>query len=325
MDLPLDPTLKFGLQTIQRIAEPTDPNWRPTIDDCAVVVELADRLGFDSVWTGDHIAFPLPILDPLIQMAQAAVISRRMTVGSCVYLLPLRNPVTVAKQVATLDHLTDGRFVFGVGLGGEFPREWEACGVPVAERGARMTESLQMLRKLWSGEAVSHEGRFFRFPEIQLAPVPRTPGGPPIWCGGRQPQALRRIARLADGWMSYVVTPEMYRQGLETIAATAAAEGRGFSRFGTGHLLYARIDSSYDKALDFATDMLSHRYNMDFRKAAQRYAAIGTAQDVAARLRDFHAAGVRHLVLDFLGTVEERPDQMRQFAEEVRPLLADLI
>ena len=138
--------------------------------------------------------------------------SRRLTLGTSVYLLPLRHPAPVAKQVATLDHLTEGRLIFGVGVGGEFPREYEVCGVPRGERGARLSEGIALLRRFWSGEPVSHTGRFYGpFTDVPMQPPSRQAGGPPIWCGGRSDGALRRTGRLADGWLSYVVTPEMYR------------------------------------------------------------------------------------------------------------------
>jgi len=272
MDLPLDDGLRLGVQTIHRRTEPAVGPWLPTIDEMCTLVELVDRSGYDSLWVGDHISFALPILDPLLQLAQAAVASRRLQLGTAVYLLPLRHPTPVAKQVSTLDHLTEGRFVFGVGVGGEFPKEYEACGVPIGERGARLSESLTVLRKLWTGEPASHDGRFFKFEGVTMQPPPRQAGGPPIWCGGRTNAVLRRIGRMTDGWMSYVVTTEMFRDGLGKIAAAAKEAGRVFDRgFATAHLLFTRIDDTYEKALDAATVSLSRRYAMDFRKAAQRY------------------------------------------------------
>ena len=282
MELPLDKRLSIGLQTIHRRTEAANGPWLPRIDEMCALVELIDRSGYDSLWVGDHISFPLHIFDPLLQLAQAAVVSRRLQFGTSVFLLPLRHPTPVAKQVSTLDHLTEGRFIFGVGVGGEFPKEYEACGVPIAERGARLSESIDVLRKLWRGASASHAGRFFRFGEITMQPPPRQSGGPPIWCGGRSDAALRRVGRLTDGWMSYVVTPEMYAQGLVKIAAAAAEAGRRFERgFGTAHLLFARIDETYEKALDVATSTLSRRYAMDFRKPAQRYCALGQPAAIA--------------------------------------------
>jgi probable F420-dependent oxidoreductase len=325
MDLPLDDRLRIGVQTIHRRTEPADGPWLPTIDEMCTLVELVDRGGYDSLWVGDHISFPLSIFDPLLQLAQAAVVSRRLQVGTAVYLLPLRHPTPVAKQVSTLDHLTEGRFIFGVGVGGEFPKEYEACGVPIAERGARLSESLTVLRKLWSGEPASHAGRFFQFEGVMMQPPPRQAGGPPIWCGGRSDAALRRIGGLTDGWMSYVVTPDMFRQGLEKIGAAARASGRSFDRgFGTAHLLFTRVDDTYEKALDAATVSLSRRYAMDFRKAAQRYCALGPAAQVVESIRRFHEAGARHVILDFVGPYEERFAEIERFACEALPLLADL-
>ncbi len=157
--LPLDNRLQIGIQTIHRRTEPAQGPWRPAIDELVALVQLVDRSGYDLLWVGDHISFAVPILDPLLQLAQAAVVSRRLTLGTSVYLLPLRHPAPVAKQVATLDLLTEGRLVFGVGVGGEFPREYEVCGVPRSERGARLSEGITLLRKFWSGEPVSYAGK----------------------------------------------------------------------------------------------------------------------------------------------------------------------
>jgi probable F420-dependent oxidoreductase len=295
-----------------------------SMPDAAAVratAERAERCGYDSVWVGDHIAFPVPILDPLLQLAQLAGHAQDLMLGTAVFLLPLRHPTHVAKQVATLDRLAGGRIVFGVGVGGEFPGEYEACDVPVAERGARLSEAIPLLRALWSGEAVKHQGRFWNLDGVTLLPKPVQPAGPPIWCGGRSPAALRRMGRLADGWISYVVTPERYRKGLETIASAMSEAGRSVDAFGSGHLLFTCIDSSYEAALDQATAHLSQRYAMDFRDAAAKYAALGRPEDVAARIDEFRAAGLRHLILDPVSRFEDRDLQIERFAAEVRPLL----
>ena len=157
-----------------------------------------------------------------------------------------------------------------------------------------------------------------------MQPPTRQPGGPPIWCGGRADAALARAGRLADGWMSYVVTPETYRTALAKIAAAADAAGRQFASFGTGHLLFARLDDNHEAALDAAAETLSRRYAMDFRRPTARYAALGPPEQVAARIREFHAAGARHIVLDLVGPYEQRPQQIAEFAAKVMPLLQDL-
>ena len=325
MELPLDPRLSVGIQTIHRRTEPADEPWRPTIDEMQALVRLVDDCGYDSLWVGDHIAFAVAILDPLLQLAQAAVVSRRLTLGTNVYLLPLRHPVPVAKQVATLDHLCKGRLIFGVGVGGEFPKEYEACGVPLAERGARLSAAIPLVRRLWSGAPVTYDGRYFgAFSEVMMQPPARQRGGPPIWCGGRADAALARAGRVADGWISYVVTPETYHTALARIAAAAETAGRQLARFGTGHLLFTRLDDSHERALNAAAASLSRRYAMDFRRPAERYAALGRPEQVADRIRAFYEAGARHIVLDLVGPYEERPQQIEAFARDVLPLLADL-
>jgi alkanesulfonate monooxygenase SsuD/methylene tetrahydromethanopterin reductase-like flavin-dependent oxidoreductase (luciferase family) len=325
MDLPLDDHLSIGVQTLHRRTEPAEGPWLPTIDELADLVGLVDRCGYDSMWVGDHVAFTIAIFDPLLQLAQAAVMSRRLVFGTDVFLLPLRHPTPIAKQVSTLDHLTEGRFIFGVGVGGEFAKEYEACGVPINERGPRLTEAIGILRKLWTGAPTSHQGRYYgSFREVPMQPPARQAGGPPIWCGGRSDAALARAGHLADGWIAYVVTPEMYESGLDKIAASAKLAGRAGLKFGSGHLLFTRLDDTYEQALDAATVALSHRYAMDFRKAAERYAALGSPQQIADRMRAFHAAGVRHITLDLVGPYEERNHQIERIAREVFPLLKDL-
>src|SRR3984957_1391996 len=326
MVLTLETNLRIGIQTIHRRTEPANGPWMPAIGEVGGFVELVDRCGYDSLWVGDHISFPLAIFDPLLQLAQAAVVSRRLLLGTSVLLLPLRHPTPVAKQVTTLDHLTEGRFILGVGVGGEFPREYAACDVPHNERGARLAEGVTVLRKFFSGEPVTHHGKFYGpFEDVPMNPPPRQPGGPPIWFAGRKDAALRRIGRVGDGYLSYVVSPEMYRAALATIESAAEQAGRGSIPFGTGHLLFTRLDRSYEEALDRATETLSVRYAMDFRKAAQRYCALGTPAMVAERIREFHAAGVRHVALDLLGPYEQKAEQIAWFARDALPLLADLM
>jgi probable F420-dependent oxidoreductase len=322
--LALEPRLRLGVHTLHRRSEPASQPWLPTIDELQAHVRLVDACGYDSMWVGDHVAFAIPILDPLLQLAQAAVLSRRLLLGTAVYLVPLRPPGPIAKMVSSLDHLTEGRLIFGVGVGGEFPKEFELCGVPIQERGARLTESLELFRKIWSGEAVSHNGRHFQFSDVAMQPPPRQRGGPPVWCGGRSDAALARAARLADGWMSYVVTPAMFAESIGKIARFAAQAERGMARFGTAHLLFLHLDDDPAEAFRAANECLSVRYGMDFSKPTRRYAACGRPVDIAAQVRAFYDAGVRHLILDFVGRYEDRDRQIERFAAEVMPLIREL-
>ena len=305
MTLQLDNRLKFGVQTIHRRTEPAKGSWLPDAEDGRTMVEMIDGLGYDSLWVGDHLSFAIPILDPFIQLAQAATYSPRLELGIGVYLLPLRHPGPVAKQAVTLDHLSGGRFILGVGVGGEFETDFQVAGVNRSERGARLTEGIEVLRKLWSGKAVSHEGRYFPFPELTMSPSARQAGGPPIWCGGRSKSALYRAGKMADGWLSYVVTPQMYKESLDRIHD--AASGEASRPYSTRHLLFATVDDT-----------------MDFREPAKKYCALGRPHDVAESLLEFHEAGVRHIIMDFVGPYEDRNKQFIRFAEEVLPLMKDL-
>jgi probable F420-dependent oxidoreductase len=318
-------SLKLGFQNAQ---PPADDSGVFQVADFAItqgLVHALERNGFHAMWAGDHLAFGQPILDPLIQLSQASAISQKLMLGTAVFLLPLRHPAAVAKQVATLDLLSSGRFIFGVGVGGEFPGEFALADVPVKERGARLSEGIEVLRKLWRGTPVDQAGKFYAFPETHMEPAPLTPGGPPIWCGGRQEPALRRAGRLADGWMSYVVTPEQYSNSLEIIARAGDEAGRDLSGFGTGHLLFMRLAKDYGSALEYATEKLSKRYSMDFSKPAKRYCALGTPEQVAASIREFYQAGMRHLVVDLIADRADQIEQIDQFGQEVVPLLADLL
>lgn len=310
MTLPLAEDLQFGFITM--IANPAMA--RET-------VRLAEEYGYDSLWFGDHIDFPVPILDPLLQIAQAAALSDRLTFGTGVYLLPMRHVVPVAKQVTSLDQLTEGRLIFGVGVGGEFKAEWAAAGIPHSERGARMNEAIPQLKKLFTGETVSNEGRFFPFDNLTMKPAAHSKAGPPIWTGGRSAPALRRCGAMADGWFSYVVTPDMYAAALTDIEAAADSVGRTFDRFGSGHLLFMRVDDTYEAAFDHANKHLSMRYAMDFSDATRKYCALGSPADVAEKIDAYRQAGCRHFVLDLTGPFGDRQDQLDRFANEVKPLL----
>ena len=312
MALKLADETRFGFQVT---------NW--SREAAIASVRLAEDNGYESMWAGDHILFAVPIIDPLLQLAQVAALSDKITVGTCVYLLALRHPTATAKLASTLDHLSGGRFILGTGVGGEFPIEFEANGIPHNQRGARVSESIEIIRKYFTGEKIEHHGKHFDIPESQMLPAPVTPGGPPIWVGGRSKAALKRAGTLCDGWVSYVVTPEMYAESLAEIEGHYDAAGRS-DTYGSAHLLFFRIDDDYDTAWDKATAHLTRRYAMDFRKPAKRYAALGSPEQVAETIRKFHEAGVRHIILDPTGPDGEEQAQIARFAQDVRPLLTDL-
>ena len=190
VDLPLDDVTRFGLHS--RVPSPAYAR---------ELVTLAEETGLTSIAVGDHLAFALPIDDSILGLGMIATLSEKITIATSVYLLPLRHPALVAKQTITLARMAPGRFIFGVGVGGEFPGEFALAGIPHNERGARLNEGIEIVRKLWIGEPVAYEGRFYSFPETQLRPAPEPAGGPPIWVGGRSKAALKRAATLCDGWI----------------------------------------------------------------------------------------------------------------------------
>jgi probable F420-dependent oxidoreductase len=312
LPLPIDSAIRFGIA-----ASATDG------PRAKAQVETIKALGYEVMWAGDHVAFTGPINDPLTQLSYLGALAPELRFGTSVYLLPLRNPVATAKVVATLDRmLGPDRFIFGVGVGGEFAREYQACGIPLKERGGRMNESIALIKRLWNEDKVEHRGKYFSFDEILMAPKPLTPGGPPIWIGGRAEAALKRAARLGDGWMPYVITAKRMADGLEFIAAEADRQGRKIQRFGAGVLIFCTLDQSYERALEIAGDNLSKRYASDFREPAKRYCALGRPEDVAAKINEYVAAGARDFEMDIIAPDRSSLDeQLERFAKEVIPLL----
>ena len=199
----------------------------------------AERLPIESIWQGGHLLPRHPTGEAITRLALLTAWTERVRVGTAVLLLPLYHPVVVAKQLADLDAWSGGRVSVGVGVGGEFPEEFEAVGVPRGERGARTDEAIGVLRALWRGGPVTHHGRFFQLDDVELVavtppgtdPSRRQQGGPPIVVSGRKEAAMRRAARLGDGWMPYLVSPNAYARSVRTIEEEARAAGRDLAGF----------------------------------------------------------------------------------------------
>src|SRR3970282_1508458 len=136
------------------------------------IARRVDALGFDSLWTGDHLSFHNPLYESLTLLGSYAGIRSRVKLGAGVYLLALRHPTVAAKITSTLDALSGGRLIFGVGVGGELPKEFEACGIPHTERGARVNEGIEVLRTLWTHAPASFSGRFVKFEGVSIDPKP---------------------------------------------------------------------------------------------------------------------------------------------------------
>jgi alkanesulfonate monooxygenase SsuD/methylene tetrahydromethanopterin reductase-like flavin-dependent oxidoreductase (luciferase family) len=288
-------------------------------DGLAPLIEQArhaDALGFDSVWAGDS---PLtrPRADPLLVLSAVAVAAPRLTVGTATLLPALRHPILLAHQLATLDRLAGGRLIVGVGAG--FPTagteaQFDAVGVPFRTRFSRLEESIEAMRRLWSGKDVSFSGRHFDFRGVTLAPAPARPGGPPIWPAGGGESALRRVARLGDCWLTYPPDVADY-------ARDRAAVERLASRPVTA-ALYATLclddDPRHARTLLRRSIELYYNFPLETVEKIQTMFA-GPPVDAAAWLNRYITAGARHLVIRLVGG--DHKADLERFAARVLPLL----
>ncbi len=291
----------------------------PPAEQFALVQRL-EAIGYDSVWTGDHLSFHNPLYESLTLLASYVPITRRIKLGIAVYLLALRAPAVAAKMAATLDVLSGGRLVFGVGVGGENPKEFELCGVPHKERGARVTEGIDVVRTLWRDTPATFNGRFTRFTSVSIDPKPiQEP--PPIWIGGRSDAALTRAGRQGDGWVSYVVQADRYAQSLDKIRAAAAAAGRSLDGFTAAHLAFITVGRDYEAAKKAWVSVLSKRYNQDFEPLVKRYGIIGTPEQCAEQLERFRAAGCNYFLMSAIGDPRDERAQHEMIAAEILPRL----
>lgn len=256
-----------------------------------------EALGFDGLWVGGHVLWHAPMLDPLVQLAAYAAVTSRIRLGTSVILLPLHHPVLLAKTVTTVDVVSGGRVVLGVGVGGENPAEFEAMGIPVAERGRRVDEAIPLLRALWSGEPVSHQGRFFTVRDAAMAPTPMQPGGPPVWIAGRSPAALARAARSGDGWIGIFCPPAGYGAAVRQVARQCAETGRDPAELTFAHYLWVRTGRTREQATAAAHAYLERSYARSFSTdQVPRFCAAGTADDVREQVAEYAAAGCQYLI-----------------------------
>ena len=283
----------------------------------ARVVARAEQLGIDHLCTGDHVSFHGGRgFDGLLQVAALALLSRRLPVHSTVYLLPLRHPFPVARQVATLAQLAPGRITLGVGIGGEDRSEVENCGVDPKTRGRRMDECLELLARLLAGESVDFAGEFFRLRGARILPAPDPPV--PILVGGRSPAALRRAGRMGRGWHAVFVSSERFAAARAEVESIGAAEGRGSIDWQHGLQVWCGFDRTREAAMPRLASALEDFYKLPFERFA-RYAPAGTPADVAAALAPYAEAGCRNLNLI---PIAEDPDAALEAVAEVRRLLA---
>jgi len=189
----------------------------------ATVVDALERLGFDSLWLSERIGGDAP--DPLVGMAFAAGRTKRLKFGMSVMVLPGRNPIVLAKELATLDRLSGGRLLPAFGLGVADPHEQQAFGVERAARAKLFDEAMVVLRGAWAEGSLTHHGEHFDYEDLRVLPKPMQ-SHLDVWLGGNAPSELRRVARLADGWLPSFVTPADAERGRETIESVLIEQGR---------------------------------------------------------------------------------------------------
>jgi alkanesulfonate monooxygenase SsuD/methylene tetrahydromethanopterin reductase-like flavin-dependent oxidoreductase (luciferase family) len=255
-----------------------------------VTARMADA-GLDHVTIGDHVSFADGMgVDGLVQATALLMAHPELRVETGIYLLPLRHPATVARQLSTLSSLAPGRFTFGVGLGGDDRRELELCGVDPRTRGARMEESLTLLRRFLTGEEISFEGRFFSVDRAAIRPAPSP--ALPIVVGGRSDAALRRAGRHGDGWIGVWVSPRRWAEA--TLAVERAARDAGRDRDDWLHALNVWAGFGRDRAEAEArvAPLMERAYDLPFDRFS-RYVPCGTPEDVALALEPYLEAGCR--------------------------------
>jgi alkanesulfonate monooxygenase SsuD/methylene tetrahydromethanopterin reductase-like flavin-dependent oxidoreductase (luciferase family) len=247
--------------------------------------------GIDHVTVGDHVSFEHGNgADGLIQATALLASHATLRVQTGVYLLALRHPATVARQLATLSSIAPGRLTFGVGLGGDDPRELRLCGVDPRTRGARLDEALTLLRAFLTGDAVDFRGRFFDVDGAAIRPAPDPT--PPIIVGGRSDAAVRRAGRLGEGWIAVWVSPRRFADAIRTVEEVATGLGRTGVDWQHTLQLWAGFGTDRETARRRVGAAMEQSYQLPFDRF-ERYVPSGTPDDVAAALVPYLEAGCR--------------------------------
>jgi len=296
--------------------------WRlgmPSADELVRVAARAEDWGLDSFWLSDHLLAPSPELDVVATLSMLAAHTSRMKLGPSVLLLNLRHPLMVAKAFASLDYLSGGRMVMAVGTGANVA-DYALCGVPAESRGKRLDEGIEVLRAVWKNRKASYHGKFFNFDDVTIEPrpTPRTnneSGTMDIWVGGKSDGALKRTARLADGFFASFQTPDEYATSINKIREYAAGYGRANARIEAGLILFCRIAGSREKALDEMKPMLAA-----MGRGAEQFlerSVFGSPEDVIGRLSEYTQHGLDKFVLWPIAEPSAWPRQIELIGREI--------
>jgi len=292
------PKLGYLLPTREQIME-----GKPDAASLLALAARAESEGFDSIWVGDSV-LARPRHDALSLLAGVAGRVPRVELGTAVLLPALRNPVLLAHQVATVDQVSEGRLILGVGFAADVPNiraEFAACGVPFEKRIGRMMEGLRLCRALWTGQPVDWDGRW---PVAQgvLAPVPYRAGGPPLWIGGNLPTSLERAGKFFDGWFPVAPAAGDFATGLAHVRDIAKTAGRDPASVTGAMYVTIALDEDAAKAEARLNSFLERYYLQPAPEMRARQACYaGPPSGVAAYLDSYARAGAGHLVIRFAG------------------------
>ena len=291
----------------------------PSADTIARVAERAEDWGLDSFWLSDHLLAPTPELDVVATLSLLASRTSRIRLGPSVFLLNLRHPLVAAKSFASLDYLSNGRMVMAVGTGANLA-DYAACGIPTEGRGRRLDEGILILRKVWTEPKTSFHGKYFNFENVTIEPrpLPRTnndTGTIDIWVGGRSDAALKRTARLADGYFASFQTPDEFERNMATIRQYAEQFGRANARIESGLILLCRLAATRERAEEDLRRALAgtNRGNDQFLQRT----VYGSPEDIIRRLSEYTAVGLDKFVLWPVAEPEAWAGQMELIGREV--------
>jgi alkanesulfonate monooxygenase SsuD/methylene tetrahydromethanopterin reductase-like flavin-dependent oxidoreductase (luciferase family) len=266
------------------------------------MAERAETLGYNSIWVGDSLT-ARPRIDALTTLAAVGARTRRVRLGTAIFLAALRHPVMLAYQLASLDWMTSGRIDLGIGYGrAKEPtqeHEFEILGLDPAARMKMSEELVQVMRRLWRENDVSHEGKFTRFEHVTIEPKPAQSGGVPIWLAANNVEpGLKRVARLGDGWLNNIKSPEVYRECWDKIRGYAADHQRDPDSIHPG--IYFTLAAGGKDAVAEGQTFLAQYYNRSYEAVANAMLCVtGSWDEVIDRMEKYIEAGARTLVLRF--------------------------
>ena len=279
-------------------------------------VDLCERTDIDSVWFSDRLSSPLPIPEPVTAMAAIAARTKRLKFGPSVLITPFRSPVMLARELAMIDYLSEGRLLPAFGVGVEQDREFRAAGVPFKERGRRTDEAIDLMRRCWAEDEVTVNGEFWQLDHITVLPKP-VQRPMPVWIGGNSEAAMRRTGRLGDGWIPSFITPERFAAGVKATHAFAAEAGRTVPADHFGALVYYCFAKEPSAARAMATPFLPRGRVDD--ATLEQCAAFGPPEVLAQRLDEYERGGGSKFIVRPMCPPDRVLDQLSQLAEDVVP------